>query len=167
MAPPLQTPPGIKHKRDILMFKRDYRDMVGGALLIICGLALAWFASHDYDLGTLRRMGPGMFPMGLGLLLAAFGAILFIQALFQSGEMPVIRIWTPLFVLGGTAAFALLIKPFGLIPAICGVVIVSSLAELKFRPVLLTILTAALVLIAWVVFRVGLQLPLQMYKWPF
>ncbi len=149
------------------MLSRDYRDIVGGLLLVIGGLAFSWYAGSSYDLGTLRRMGPGMFPTALGFVLAAFGVVMMVPAFFRPGEMPVIRIWTPIFVLAGVAAFAMMIRPFGLMPAILAVVIVSSFAELKVRPVSLTILCVALCIIAWLTFRVGLGLPIAMWRWPF
>lgn len=149
------------------MLKRDYRDMVAGGLLILCGAFIAFYASNNYALGTVQRMGPGMFPMGTGLLLIFFGVILFISALFRPGVMPPLRFWSPLFVLSGIAAFALLVGPFGLLPAVAGVVVVSSLAELKIRPVSLTALVAVLCFMAWLVFKAGLGLPMPMLKWPF
>src|SRR5690606_26264901 len=81
------------------MLTRDYRDIIGGALLIIGGIAFSWYAAHQYDLGSLRRMGPGMFPMALGLVLAVFGLMMMVPAFFRAGTMPEIRIWSPLFVL--------------------------------------------------------------------
>ncbi len=149
------------------MLSRDYKDIVGGALLFVTGATFAWYAAGHYELGTLRRMGPGMFPMGLGVILAVFGVLLAVPAFFRPGVRPEIRVWSPVFVLAGTAAFALVIRPFGLIPAICAVVIISSFAELKVRPVSLAILCAVLCAIAYGVFRVGLGLALPMFRWPF
>lgn len=149
------------------MLSRDYRDVVGGALLAVCGLVFSWYAAWQYDLGTLRRMGPGMFPMALGLGLALFGGLLMVPAFFRPGIRPHIRVWTPLFVLTGVAAFALTIRPFGLIPAILAVTIISSFAELRVRPVSLTLLCAALCLMSWLTFHVGLGLPIPLVRWPF
>lgn len=149
------------------MLSRDYRDIVGGLLLVAVGLIFSGYAAGHYDLGTLRRMGSGMFPTALGLVLAGFGLAIAIPAAFRPGVMPEIRVWTPIYVLAGVAAFALMIRPFGLIPAVLGVVVISSLAELKVKPLSLTILSAVLCLIAWLVFRVGLGLPVAMFRWPF
>lgn len=149
------------------MLSRDYRDIVGGILLVALGLAFSSYAAANYDLGTLRRMGPGMFPTALGIVLAGFGLVIAIPAFFRPGVIPEIRVWTPIFVLTGVAAFAMTIRPFGLIPAVLSVVVISSFAELRFKPVSLTILTTSLCLIAWLVFRVGLGLPVEMFRWPF
>ncbi|OYR07961.1 tripartite tricarboxylate transporter TctB family protein [Brucella thiophenivorans] len=149
------------------MLSRDYRDIVGGILLVALGLVFSSYAAANYDLGTLRRMGPGMFPTALGIVLAGFGLVIAIPAFFRPGVIPEIRVWTPIFVLTGVAAFAMTIRPFGLIPAVLSVVVISSFAELRFKPVSLTILTTSLCLIAWLVFRVGLGLPVAMFRWPF
>lgn len=149
------------------MLSRDYRDIVGGALLLVSGLVYAWYSAGNYDLGTLRRMGPGMFPMALGVLLAFFGLLIIIPALFRSGVKPDIRTWSPLFVLSGVAAFAFTIRPFGLIPAVVAVTLISSFAELEIRPVRLLLLCTILPLLAFLIFRVGLGLPIPMFRWAF
>lgn len=149
------------------MLSRDYRDVAGGLLLVALGLWVAWYARAYYEMGTLRRMGPGMFPAAMGLILAGFGLGIAIPALFRKGERVYPEFATAFFVTLGVAAFALLIKPFGLIPAILGVVILSSLAELKIRPLSLAVLCVSLCLIAWLTFRVALGLPLPMARWPF
>ena len=149
------------------MYKYDYTDMAGGALLMLTGGSVAATAIAYYPLGTLQRMGPGMFPAGLGALLVLFGSVLVLQAIGRPGVRPDIRVISPLFVLGGVAAFAATIVPFGLIPAILCVTIISSFANLKIDPISLALLCLALCLIApfVFVFCLGLQIPLL--RWPF
>lgn len=149
------------------MVARDYRDMIAGVALAAAGAALALYASGTYDLGTLRRMGPGMFPMGLGALLILFGVILFGQSFFREGAMPQFRKWSPIFVLAGVAAFALMLDPFGLVPAIVALTVVSSIAEKRIYPVSLLTLCVGLSLLAVVIFRYGLGLPVALFRWPF
>lgn len=149
------------------MYKHNYTDMAGGALMIAIGATVSLIAISEYSLGSLKRMGPGMFPAGLGAILTFLGLILVIQSFGKAGERPDIRFWSPLFVLGGIAAFALIIVPFGLIPAILAITIISSFAELKVRPVSLAILCLALCILAPGVFRFGLGLQLPLIQWPF
>lgn len=149
------------------MMKRDYTDITGGCLLLICGISFSWYAAANYNLGTLRSMGPGMFPVALGIILALFGAVVVLPAFFRGGSRPNIRIWSPLFVLAGVAAFALTLEPLGLIPAIWAVTIISSLAELKVNPLQIGLLCLLLSTIAWLTFSVGLGLPLAMFQWNF
>lgn len=145
---------------------RDQRDMLGGVLLIGVGMFIMVYAMSQYQMGTLRRMGPGMFPAMTGGLMALFGVILLVSGFLRRGSFPQVRIWSPLFVLGGVAVFALLIEPFGLIPAVVGLVLVSSLAERRIQPVAIPLLAAGLCLMAWVVFKLGLGLSIPMFDWP-
>ncbi|MBS8225494.1 tripartite tricarboxylate transporter TctB family protein [Vannielia litorea] len=149
------------------MYRIDYVDIVGGALLILFGAAVTYTSVTYYPMGTPSRMGPGMFPAGLGVVLAVLGILLAAQALRRPGPRPDVRIFSPLFILGGIAAFAAIIVPFGLIPAIVAILVISSLADLKIRPVSLVISCIGLSLFApfIFVFLLGLQIPLL--RWPF
>lgn len=149
------------------MFLREYRDIVGGSILALIGLVFAGYALQNYDLGVPTDMGPGMFPVALGVLLAALGAAIVFVGFIQREAFPEIRVRVPFFVLSGLIAFGLLLAPFGLLPAVLGTVIVASFAEVKVRPASLAALSAALCLIAWVIFGIGLKLPVAMIRWPF
>lgn len=149
------------------MFRFDYMDALAGALLVLLGIAVTWISVANYPLGTASRMGPGMFPAGLGVVLAFLGVILALQSLRRPGPKPDIRVFSPFFVLGGIAAFAALIVPFGLIPAIVAIIVISSLADLRIRPFSLILSCIGLSLLApfVFVFLLGLQIPLL--RWPF
>jgi hypothetical protein len=63
--------------------RRDWADLIGGTLLVIFGIWFALFSAEAYNFGELRRMGPGFFPAVLGVLVAVFGALLIVPALFR------------------------------------------------------------------------------------
>lgn len=149
------------------MYRFDYTDLIGGALLVLTGLAVTTYSVASYPLGTFARLGPGMFPACLGGILAFLGLLLSIQSLRRKGASPDIRVFSPIFVLGGIAGFALLVVPFGLIPAIIAVTVISSLAELRLRPGSLLALCLGLSLLAPLVFKVLLGLPIPLIAWPF
>jgi len=65
------------------------------------------------------------------------------------------------------AAFALLIKPFGMVPAIIAATVISSIADLKFRPGSLFLLCLGLCLIVPFVFLYLLGLRVPVVAWPF
>lgn len=149
------------------MYSRDYTDIVGGLVLICIGLAFSGYAATHYDIGTVRRMGPGMYPTILGVALAVFGAAQIVPALRRTGQKPDIRFWTPLFVLGACGVFALMLRTCGLFPAITVLTVVASLAELEIRPVRMAMLSAVLCLTAWLIFVVAFGLNLPLARWPF
>lgn len=149
------------------MLKLDPANFAGGILLMLGGITIFVVAVSQYSLGSVTRMGPGMFPAGLGVILTFLGFLLFIQSLRRPGPPLDIRVISPLFVLGGIAAFALLIKPFGMIPAIVAATVVSSVADLRFRPASLFLLCMGLCLIVPFVFLYLLGLRVPVVAWPF
>jgi hypothetical protein len=145
----------------------DSRDALAGALITGTGAFFAIYAVSNYQLGTIQRMGTGMFPLGVGLVLAILGLLVMIPAFFRSGHLPAVDVRAPLAVLLSIAVFALLVSPFGLVPAIFGVTIVSSFGEKKVNLKSLIPLCICLSGLAYVVFRLALNLPMNMFAWPF
>lgn len=149
------------------MLSRDYRDILGGLVLTLLGLWVAWYAAQNYSLGTLRRMGEGMVPMWLGIILAVFGVMIALPAVFRAGPKIHVNFVPALFILAGVSSFALMVRPFGLFPSIFAVVILSSLADTRFRPLAVLLLGAFLCAMVWLIFRVGLGQPFPLLRWPF
>lgn len=149
------------------MIKFDSADMLGGLLMLAVGAAVTFASVSLYPLGTIQRMGPGMFPAGLGAILAFLGVILAVRSIGVSGKRLDIRIVSPIFVLLGIASFAFTIELFGLIPAIISIVVISSIAELKVNLVSLIVLCAILCALASLVFVIFLGLALPLVRWPF
>lgn len=145
----------------------DYREMAGGTFVTLLGAGFAGYAATHYTVGTVTRMGPGMVPVALGVLLAVFGLIIiagsFVARLQDRGE---IRVYVPLVILGGVLAFALTIRPLGLLPAVLACTLVSTFAERKLSFVGRLVLAAVLGISAWLVFIVALQLPISLLNWP-
>lgn len=160
------------------MLSARLREMLGGVLLIALGLFVAWYAHGNFAIGTFRRMGPGMFPMGAGLVLAFLGLLIAgPAALARGGDGggdgvgrapgdPRFQPVAVLCVLAGIIGFALILPRFGLFPAIAALVAISSLAGTDRRPFRLLVLIVALWGVAWAVFRLGLNLPLTLFRWP-
>lgn len=145
----------------------DVRDLLGGGVVCLVGAFTAGYAVSNLALGSLNRAGPGLFPFSVGLVLMILGVSIVVPALFREGSSVVLE-WRPaLGVLVGVGAFALLIRPFGLIPAIIALLIVSSLAERPFRPKSVFGMAVILPASAYVIFRLGLGLPLDMIRFPY
>jgi hypothetical protein len=148
------------------MWKRDYSDISAGGFFLAVGLGAAGYAAAHYSLGSLRNIGPGMFPVGAGVALAGFGLAMLVPALARTGARPRFEPGVAAAVLASVAAFALVLPLFGLVPASVALVVVSRLAERHPRPVAMLVLAAILSLLVWAVFVVALGVPLAPVRWP-
>ncbi|MGQ7793135.1 tripartite tricarboxylate transporter TctB family protein [Faunimonas sp. B44] len=144
---------------------RDLREIAGGAIAAAVGLAFL-LASLRYGIGTLRSMRAGMFPLGASAALLAIGLAIVLDGLRRPPpEGPAESVsWRALLaVAGGIAAFALLVRPFGFVPAVAAAVVLSALGDPESRPVAIVALAGFLCLCVWLVFSVGLGMPLPAF----
>jgi hypothetical protein len=144
-------------------------------MFIVVGAAFALGAS-TYSIGTGARMGPGYFPLVLGVLLAIIGiAVTFTSLVVETedGDKVGKFAWKPLFFIitanlvfgaciGGLPMIGL--KPLGLIVGIYLLTYIASHAgdEHKFKEV--AVLATVLALLSYVAFIVLLKL--QFPVWP-
>lgn len=151
------------------MSVEDKADLAAGLLVALLGAAVAIYAATSYDLGTLRRMGPGMFPMGLGILMGALGLILALgtarrtQApLALARERITVEFRSAALATAGVIAFGLLIRPAGLILAVLAVVAIPAFADRKNRPLPIIALALSMTALAVAIFPwlLGLPIPL-------
>ncbi|NBQ88180.1 MAG: tripartite tricarboxylate transporter TctB family protein [Betaproteobacteria bacterium] len=154
---------------------KSQKDFYSGLMFCACGVAFAW-GSTSYSIGTGARMGPGYFPLLLGVLLAILGAVIAFKALVVetvNGE-PVGRFaWKPLgYIIGANVLFGVLlgglpkfgIPPMGLVAAIYGLTLVASRAGERFNIKEVLILATVLAIGSYLAFVVLLKL--QFPVWP-
>lgn len=147
---------------------RDYQDVIGGALLCVVGLVTAGYAWANYPLGTMGQMGPGAFPTMLGCLLAVFGVLTVIPALFRPGQVhDTVDVWIAGPILGSLVTFAATVSTFGLIPASLLLIVISSLPVRNFSIVSVGLLAVGMTAFVTLVFVLGLRIPIPMINWPF
>ena len=148
------------------MWKRDYRDVAAGGFFLAIGLGAAFHAATHYDMGSLRNIGPGLFPAGAGCVLAAFGLAMIVPALARAGVRPTVEPGVAGAVLASVAAFALILPAFGLVPATIALAAIAHRAERKVRPLTTVVLAVALAFLAWAVFVIALGVRLPAFRWP-
>ena len=56
------------------MHIKSQPDFFSGLMFIVVGVAFAWGATN-YNVGEAARMGPGYFPLVLGVLMAIVGIV--------------------------------------------------------------------------------------------
>jgi len=59
---------------------KSQKDFFSGLLFTVVGASFAYGAT-SYTIGTGARMGPGYFPLMLGVILALIGAVILFKAL--------------------------------------------------------------------------------------
>lgn len=154
---------------------KSQKDFFSGLMFMAVGVAFAWGAS-GYTIGNGARMGPGYFPLVLGVLLAVLGLVITFNALVvptADGDKIGRIAWKPLFfiiaanlvfgaALGGLPSIGL--PPMGLIVGIFALTFIASNAgdEFKFKEV--TVLAIILAIMSYAAFI--LLLKLQFPVWP-
>ncbi|HZF82670.1 MAG TPA: tripartite tricarboxylate transporter TctB family protein [Burkholderiaceae bacterium] len=154
---------------------KSQRDFFSGALFCAFGVAFAWGAT-TYNVGTGARMGPGYFPLIVGVLIAIMGALITAKSMVvdtEDGE-PVGRIaWKPLvFIISANLMFGVLLgglpsiglPPMGLIVAIYALTFIAGLAGDKFSFKASAVLATTLAIGSYLAFVVALKL--QFPVWP-
>jgi predicted secreted protein len=149
------------------MLRHDYRDVIAGAVLVALGLFVGVYALEHYPLGSLRQMGPGMFPASLGFVLAGLGVLVILPALFRTGQIERPDFRSLLAVGAGVLGFALTINSFGMVPGIVLLTVCSAPADDKLGVIGTAVLAAVLSLLAYLIFHVGLGITIEPFKWPF
>jgi hypothetical protein len=150
-------------------------DFNSGHLFTAVGISFAWGASI-YTIGEGARMGPGYFPLVLGILLAAIGLFITFEALVvetEDGEPVGSWAWKPLFfIIASNVVFGIClggipkigIPAMGLIVGIYALTFIAALAGEEFKAKEVAVLSTVLAILSYVAFIVLLKL--QFPVWP-
>ena len=109
---------------------------------MLFGGAFTWGATR-YDMGTAARMGAGYFPFILGGLLILLGVIVFVRSLAGGSRdhyVSRVALKPMVMMFGSIAAFALLLRPAGMVLSTFAIILISSFAsrESRFRETLIS-----------------------------
>jgi len=163
------------NQRRYLVNIKSQKDFFSGLVYVVVGGAFA-IGATNYNVGTGARMGPGYFPLLLGILLAVIGAFVMFKSLTvetQDGDKIGSWAWKPLFfIIVGNLLFGILLgglpsiglPAMGLIAAIFGTTLVVSKAGDVFNLKEVLILATILSIGSYAAFV--LLLKLQFPVWP-
>ncbi len=170
-------------------------DITAGALFIVVA-ALFLVLGRDLELGTLRTMGAGFFPMIVSALIAVLGVAMIAGGLRKpapprpaaTGQTPAVpaaaagtagsaaaagatralpSAWRPLAcVLGSVLLFAVLVEPFGLAPSLSLAVLLATLGGSPWKPIRSIVISILITLFCWLVFVVALGMPMPLFALP-
>ena len=154
---------------------KSQKDFFSGLMFMGTGVAFAWGAT-TYNVGNGARMGPGYFPLYLGVLMTLLGAGITLKSLVVEtvgGDKIGKWAWKPLFfvivanlvfgaLLAGLPYFG--IPAMGLIAAIYALTFIASMAEEGWKFKATFILATVLAVGSYVAFVMALKL--QFPVWP-
>ncbi|XAH26163.1 tripartite tricarboxylate transporter TctB family protein [Xylophilus sp. GW821-FHT01B05] len=139
------------------------------------GAAFAWGAT-TYNVGEGARMGPGYFPLMVGILTAILGLVTMAKATVSGSADgdPIGRVaWRPLlFIIGANLAFGVLLgglpsiglPAMGMVVGIYALTFIASLAGDEFNFKAVAVLATVLAVGSYVAFVWALKL--QFPVWP-
>ncbi len=153
---------------------QPFEDLVTAVIFILIGVS-AFTIALTYPVGTMHRMGPGMFPLLISGLMTVVGIGLAVQAVLAGRASTSQGLTTQLtpsftairalfFVMLALLAFALLVRPAGLFLATSVLAFISTRAE-PGRGLLGSIaLSLTLSCLSAAIFVYGIGLPIHL--WP-
>ena len=154
---------------------KSQKDFFSGVMFSVVGIAFAWGAT-TYNVGDGARMGPGYFPLMLGVLMTFLGLLIMFNSLVvetEGGDRIGKWAWKPIcYILGANLAFGVLlgglpsikVPAMGMIAAIYALVIIASMAGERFKLKEVLILATILAVGSYLAFIVLLKL--QIPVWP-
>ena len=154
---------------------KSQKDFFSGLMFMGVGIAFAWGAS-TYTIGQGARMGPGYFPLMLGVVMALLGMAITFKSLVvevEGGDKIGKFAWRPLcYIIAANLLFGVLLgglpsiklPAMGMIAAIYGLTIVSANAGTEFKLKEVLILATILAVGSYLAFIKLLKL--QIPVWP-
>lgn len=146
---------------------KSSRELGAGLFLIALAAfafigAMGWFpGGSNLKFGQLSGIGPGLMPKVTAALVGFFGLLLVVQSVTSVGDR--LEGWAlrgPLFVIAAVVAFALTVRPCGLLVAGPLAVIISALADKDTGPLEIAIFAIVMTTLCGLLFKDLLALPI-------
>lgn len=143
-----------------------WSDRIGG--LVLTGIGLLVVAqAQAYPFGTISKMGPGFFPVIAGIVLAGFGALIAWKTpdAGQDKDDGLKNLRPAFFIFAGLLAWALLLRPAGLVVATVVMSLLAAFAYPKPNLKRIAITVVALPILGVALFIYGLGMQLRALPW--
>jgi drug/metabolite transporter (DMT)-like permease len=146
---------------------KSEKNFWSGLMFVVVGVAFAWGAT-SYSFGSSARPGPGYFPFGLAIIMAALGAFILFESLTierEGGDKIGDWAWKPLIWISvSVGVFGWALPLLGMVIALPLLVVISAAAGDEFHWKEAIINAIVLSVGSWLVFVYGLKLTIPM--WP-
>lgn len=142
------------------------KDRIGALLLLLMGIGVV-AEGRSYNVGNLTRMGPGYFPVVLGIVLLGIGAFLLVTSWKEKGdeapEIPDLR--GSVLILVGVLSFVVLGHYGGLVPATFAATTISAMGDRKNTLREAALLGAGMTVTSALLFHWALQMQFPLFTW--
>jgi len=148
-----------------LSIRAPQRFVAGVVLICLCAVVL--WAVSGLSMGTVKFMGPALFPRVLAIMVGISGVALIVLSLLRDGEA--LQKWTlrgPILVTVSIILFAVTVRDFGLAIASFLALFVSGFANPDGRPRETWIFAVALTIACVIVFRYFLDMAVPVLASP-
>ncbi|WP_188717218.1 tripartite tricarboxylate transporter TctB family protein [Paracoccus acridae] len=141
------------------------REIAVGSTFLAISLFFLIFGLQ-LPMGTARRIGPGVMPASVALMLMLLGMIILAQGFLRGSERRVARVnWRGLTAISASIlVFAFALHPLGMILTTILAVLCAGLAEKPFRPLETLLLGVFLSLASVGIFIYGIGM--RILVWP-
>jgi hypothetical protein len=144
--------------------RRSFPDVLAGGIFVLIGGAFV-VGSLGYELGTPLRMGPGYFPLLVGVIVAALGLAIVLKGLIAGevisfGAIP----WRAVAaIVLALLFFGFTVDGLGFVPTCAVAALLTTLASSRVRPVRAVLVAVGLTVASTLIFVVGLQLRIPLW----
>jgi hypothetical protein len=145
---------------------RSFPDLLaGGIFVLIGGVFVA--GSLGYDRGTPLRMGPGYFPLLVGVVVVVLGLAVVVKGLIAADDVTFGPVpWRAVgLIVSAVVFFGFFVRRLGFVPTSFVTALLTALASRRVRPLTALAVAAGLTAAATLIFIVGLQLRLPLWGW--
>ena len=140
----------------------NQKAFLSGFFFAAIGLFAAIHAT-DYAIGRVTRMGPGFFPLMLGIILLALGLTNMVRAVAwaKPERLPKLAVKPLIIIPLAIASFGFLLDRAGLLVAVSAVVAIASLGDKSFRKREVVFVALLVCGLASLLYVYGLGLPAE------
>lgn len=142
----------------------DRHNILVGLIFIVFGAGFVFFACRTLPIGSPSDMGPGFFPVAIGVVLMALGGMISLTAAeaneTASGPLPLrgIALISASVIISG-----LLINRAGFVPTVAVATFVSCLASRRTSLKSGLSISLGLTILCYLIFKLGLNLSIPTF----
>jgi Tripartite tricarboxylate transporter TctB family len=147
-----------------LEIRQALKDLLAGAFFILFGLAFV-IGALGYTVGTPLRMGPGYFPLALGIALLVLGGVIAVKGFVAGEGEPVggIALRPVILIVAAFLFFGIAVRGLGVVPTLFVTVLVAALARERTGPLGALLTAIGLTVASVLIFIVALQLRVPLW----